>query len=286
MRYAKIATRIFFLCLIFFIMRDAEAIAANGVLSGYVMKSDGKTPLAGVNVVASLESRKNPKTATTLADGKYAFANLEAGTYSLMAFSEGYIASTKSNISVAENRLTENIDILLFQSGSISGKVTESDGVAPIYDAKVTLYDMNRMPVASTTTVDTGKYIIADLLPGTYGIGIEKIGYPAGGKGPIELKEGQKIDDLNFVLILGISITGKVLDKNTERAISGALIMPIFGNKIYGINQTNMNGEYSIPNLPQGHFTFMVKAQNYVDLTEELTISGNETKDFYLQPSQ
>lgn len=286
MKYIKLMLKLLLIGLIFLMSTEARVMAADVTLTGYVMKSDGKTPLAGVNVVASLESGNNPKTATTLADGKFIFTNLEGGTYSLMAFNEGYIASTKSNISVAENKLTENINILLFQSGSISGKVTEVDGITPICEAKVVLYDINRIPVTSTGSNDTGKYILSDLLPGTYGIGVEKSGYPAGGKGPIEVAEGQKIDELNFILSLGVSISGKVLDKNTEHPISGAFIMPIFGNKIYGINQTNMNGEYSISDLPQGHFTFVVKAQNYVDLTEELIISGNEIKDFHLQPSK
>ena len=60
--------------------------------------------------------------------------------------------------------------------GSIIGTVTDNSG-AVVPGAKITIKDVNRGTVLSTTTNDSGNYTQTQLSPGTYTVSVEKPGF-------------------------------------------------------------------------------------------------------------
>ena len=277
--------------LVFFLVVPIKATnAAGGVLSGYVMKSDGKTSLAGAIVRASHAAGTRIGSVTTSSDGRFIFIDLESGNYELAAYADGYNFSYKSNISVMSNKVTPDINFILFQSASISGKVTESDNSTPIVGAKIVMYDIEKMVKASAITDVSGNYEINNLFPGTYGLRAENSGYAFNVKWPIEVEEGQRINDINFILKIGASIGGKVLEQITEIPIEEAIVIPIESTgKVFGIHLTDSKGNYSINDLPDGDYVFSIRAENYSDLTEEVTITEGQIitdANFYLEPTE
>jgi Fe(3+) dicitrate transport protein len=72
----------------------AKTPATVGSIGGAVTGEHG-TPLSGARVTLTSEADKTQKTATTDANGEYAFENLTPGEYDLQFDSKGYISKTE-----------------------------------------------------------------------------------------------------------------------------------------------------------------------------------------------
>src|SRR5262249_54955526 len=68
------------------------------------------------------------------------------------------------------------VNVSMAQPGSISGRVTQSNGTTPITGAAVTLY-LGPSRKATTNTNGTGDYSIASLHPGAYTVQAASAGY-------------------------------------------------------------------------------------------------------------
>ena len=66
---------------------------------------------------------------------------------------------------------------LLAQSGSIAGRVTSSEGGAPVVGARVQAVAGTGQIAASVLTRESGAYRIINLAPGTYSVAITALGY-------------------------------------------------------------------------------------------------------------
>ena len=120
-------------------------------------------------------------------------------------------------------------------TGSISGKVIAADTGAPIRRAQVTLSGSQRPGM--TYTDDEGRYSFKDLAasaymltvnPGSHRAAYLGAGYGGGASGPmtdplfrpkpIELADGQQLDNINVSLVRGGAIVGTVTDASGEPA--------------------------------------------------------------------
>ena len=61
-------------------------------------------------------------------------------------------------------------------TGTVAGTVTDPTGAA-VVDAKITLADPSTGSSRAATTNDTGRYIFANVIPGTYNVTINKTGF-------------------------------------------------------------------------------------------------------------
>jgi hypothetical protein len=137
--------------------------------------TQGAGPLAAPQVLKT----------TTADDGRFAFDNLAAGSYCIVAFrGGGYLAAEYlqrnyrgpgSTITVAEGQQLSNVNLSLVPTGSISGRVTDARG-EPVAHAIVlplepVMYEgRRRLNVAMSTvqTNDLGEYRLYWLTPGRY----------------------------------------------------------------------------------------------------------------------
>ncbi len=71
--------------------KPAKTPATVGSIGGTVTGEHG-TPLSGARVTLTSEADKTQKTATTDANGEYAFENLTPGEYDLQFDSKGYVS--------------------------------------------------------------------------------------------------------------------------------------------------------------------------------------------------
>lgn len=151
-------------------------------LRGVVTESGtfGTRPLAGAVVRAMPSGR----TSTSDASGRYAFENLEAGTYTLTATAPGHRTATRSvplrsdaevgiNLPVAANTDDDDDDDNDGR-GAVSGVIVDSDGRA-ISGASIRLTPGNY----STTTDSQGRFSLPSIADGTYMLHLRAQGYPA-----------------------------------------------------------------------------------------------------------
>src|SRR5690242_19696047 len=86
-------------------------------------------------------------------------------------------------------------------SASLTGRITDSTK-AVIANAKVIVIDMNTRVHFETVTNDTGSYYVSNLLPGTYRIEVEKLGFKVVIKSDLVLHVQDALE-VNFEMALG-----------------------------------------------------------------------------------
>jgi subtilisin family serine protease len=137
---------------------NATPRGALGALGGQV--TSGGTPLAGANVTVSGPMARS---ATTAADGSYAFDRLMVGAYTVSVSKFGYLTATTS-VTVTENQTIEaDITVEQAPSATLSGTVRTSAG--PAGGASVTVLGT---PLA-TTADEQGRYRVT-VPQGTYDV--------------------------------------------------------------------------------------------------------------------
>lgn len=145
-----------------------------GTLAGAVTRTSDNGPVDGATVEA-LQAGAVKGTATTAPDGTYTMTNVEAGTYTLRVTAVGCQPATRDGVVVSagasrtENFLLENV-------GSLSGKVTEPNGVTAVAGATVKL--VRGPTVVNTATANaSGDFAFANVEGGNYMVEASAPGY-------------------------------------------------------------------------------------------------------------
>ena len=265
--------------------------AEGGFMSGRVTKSDGITSIAGVKVRAyrmiTGDQKGDVGGSTTKLNGEYIIENLFSGQYTVVAFLSGYIEATKINVSVSNNKVTEDINFILIEGNNISGKVTELDGVTPISGVQISIDGSDKIPEDATDTDEEGKYHIDQIPSDQYWIRAKKDGYVMQVTLPTNIGEGQEITDLNFVLEKAATISGTVMVENTNTPIEKAAVFAGSEDRVYAYEITDVNGNYLLRGLPSGTCKIVIGAKDYLPFSYEIDLTRGENvtnKNFYLQP--
>ncbi len=161
-----------------------------GQITGKVTELDGTTPLAGVSIAARvLNELHSVRYATTRSDGTYELLGLAPGSYIIRASLPGravqfYNAKLTHQagdlVSVSAGGTTPNINFALSPVfGSLSGRVTLTDGTTGVEGAGIVVYDAatGGWVGAGATTNATGYYTVSQLPPGSYKVAATALGY-------------------------------------------------------------------------------------------------------------
>ena len=155
-------------------------------ISGIVINKVTSSALPLVRV--TITDAKNPgKSAfvTTSENGKFEFAGVPAGKYSLTGEKRGFVAASydqheefSTAIVTGAGLETENLTLRLAPNAVIAGKVLDEAG-EPVRHATISLYHDDHSSgidqirhIRSTVTDDQGAYEIASLRPGTYFVSV------------------------------------------------------------------------------------------------------------------
>jgi YD repeat-containing protein len=146
-----------------------------GTLAGTITRATGGTAISGATVQAVLAGVVKG-TATTGTNGTYSISNLDpATTWDVRVLSSGFSSELRQGVIVSSSTTT-TLDVSMFVPGSISGKVTQSDGITPIAGAAVAVFS-GPVQKGSTNTNATGDYTIAGLHPGAFTVQAANVGY-------------------------------------------------------------------------------------------------------------
>jgi hypothetical protein len=163
----------------------------------------------------------------------------------------------------------------------IQGAVVASDDGRPLRRVIVRVSAPEMREPRSTTTDLSGRYEIADLPAGRYTVNASRAGFVSISHGqtrpnemgrPIEVRDGQTVERINFALPRGAAITGRVVDEYGE-PVAGASIQPMqmrymngrlqptMTGGVGGMFQTPDTGEFRVWGLAPGEYLIQANVQ-------------------------
>lgn len=162
--------------------QNDAATAGTFRITGRVVNSMTNAPVAGAYVVINAASASNlSRTVRAGTDGSFAFAQVPAGRYVLMARRKGYVEQMylqhqqfTTAILAGPNLNTENLVFPLAPEGVISGEVTDEAG-EPVQSARMLLFREDnengghaKHLQGQQNSDDEGQYRFASLPTGSY----------------------------------------------------------------------------------------------------------------------
>src|SRR5262249_34197296 len=115
----------------------AFTVAVPGTVAGAVTQVTGGAAISGATVQALLAG-VTKGTATTASNGSDSNPSLGPGTYEVWTAAAGFSNDVRQNIAVTSSATT-TVNVTMSAPGSISGTITQADGVTPIAGAAVTM---------------------------------------------------------------------------------------------------------------------------------------------------
>ncbi len=219
------------------------ALEATGSISGRATRADTGDPVAGLTVSFTPEYFTSGFSTTTAADGSYTLAGVVPGRHFVgfhsdvddlldLYWPDAADHQDATLVTVESGRETSGIDASLPAAGIVSGHVRY--GGRPWTAGGTVSIEAAAAPgTAQLHPLDEdGTFRVAKLVPGDYLIAVQPTAdasraasqyYPAAATreaaGPVRLDAGEHRDDIDFDLVTGVDITGRI-------AADGELSMP------------------------------------------------------------
>src|SRR6266550_2263761 len=161
----------------------------------------------------------------------------------------------------------------------INGEVTDEAG-AVVPDAKVTVTNVDTNVSQTTTTTSAGTYLVTDLIPGTYVVKIEKIGFKTFVSKNVAVVGGGT-STVNGALVPGtvtetVEVTAPALALQTEQPEIGTTISETLSQElpqlIGGNNRQIDNFIFLAPGVTGGGFSHRINGG--VDQQTEVMFNG------------
>jgi hypothetical protein len=163
--------------------RDTRPAIGRSTIRGRVIVAESGQPMRRATVRVTAPELRVPRLTLTDADGRYEFAELPAGRYSINASKLSFVTWAHGQMQpgtpgkplvLADNQTAGDIDIRLPRGAVITGRITDEFG-DPIPSARVTLMrqqfrlgQRTLTPANSAMTNDIGEYRMFGLPPGQY----------------------------------------------------------------------------------------------------------------------
>ena len=269
-----------------------------GTISGVVTDQVTGQPIANAFVSANTYDCCGEGNGTqTDANGSYVIDSLPSGTYRVSARKDGYVREFWQNTSNFESSTpvvvtapndTGGIDFALEVGGSISGVVTEVDGVTPISNAFVRAENLGGGGGSRTLALADGTYTIDGLATGSYRVVAEKDGYVEEfwqetslyeSSTPVVVTPPGDTGGINFTLETGGSISGVVTDQATGQPIPNAFVNAFLDHASGGGGtMTAPDGNYTIDGLLPASYIVRAQAPGFVrELWQEVLRFSSST---------
>jgi hypothetical protein len=191
----------------------------------------------------------------------------------------GYISSEPSKFITVDGKNVSNIIFFLEKECIVSGIVTFEDST-PIKDASIQV--VNNRSLSMTNSDSKGKFSVSGLrasdntmvkatIPGVELQIIENL----------VLTEGSIIENVNFFIPKNLSISGKVLDKETKEIIKDPFMIISDGNNRILV-AVNDDGGFFVYNLEKKEYTIMVYHPDY-DFNLKSVVYSGEPKNIEIE---
>lgn len=272
-------------------------IPVSGGISGTI--SDGVSSMALQNVYVEAVNEtggvSHGSFDLTDPDGYYEIiTNLVTGIYNMTVYSaEGYLMKEITGVSVTAGNMTNNVDIALDRSATISGTITDSSSSAVLGGILVYAVDSNGDYVTSDVTNSSGQYTLnTNLVTDTYNITspfpddhlanmVSGVAVVAGSQYTVDMA----LDPSGI-------ISGRITNVADGQPVDGAFVSAS-SNGFSGFDSTNETGYYRIcDGLGTGTYTVSTfYGLSFNETMGVIVTQGSETSgvnmelDIVVQPS-
>ncbi|MEU0193167.1 MFS transporter [Streptomyces afghaniensis] len=267
----------------------AEAVEATGAVEATeAPASVGPVAVAGVPVrgrVLGPERAPVARAAVTLIslggkqlgravsrdDGAYDVDAPGAGSYVLIASSEGYQPQA-STVVVADEPVA--YDVLLSGTSGLAGVVRSADGGTPVTEAVVIVTDVRGDVLATARTDVLGEFTVTDLVPGPVTLAVNSPKHrplaqvvEVGGAGTTRVE---------LELRPGAQVRGTVRGGGAPLSDARVTLVDAAGN-VVATTRTGVDGAYAFSDLDTGAYT--VIATGYPPQAAPVTVPGTGVDD-------
>ena len=253
------------------------AMQIGGEITGTVTAAATQAAVPGVSVTVSTADGTTVDTTSTGEAGTYTLAGLAPGSYVVSFVSPKYVSqyysgaassASATQVVVAADANTANVNAALQAAGEIKGEVIDGFTQAPLPYAAVLVYDAQGTLATTAYTDANGQYAAGGLSSGTYRVEFEPSGYPgtysalyyngqsslASANG-VPVSAGAATSNINGVLYNGGQITGTVTDATTKLPIQNVevWVFNASGSTIASTT-TDANGNYAVEGIAAGTY--------------------------------
>ncbi len=262
---------------------DFALLANPGTIAGTVTNEADGAPISGTSILV-LQNFTIIDSALTDASGNYSINNLAPGNYTVIAkapnFSIAVVGAT-----VTSNQTTTVNFALKADLGKIFGNVTDATTTNPIPGATIEVRN-SFVVVATAITDPNGNYNFPNLAPGTYTVTAAAPNYQRQVK--VATVTSNQVTFVNFALTGNPgTISGTVTDAATTNPIPDATIAVFQERTFIDSAITDINGDYTIPDLAPGDYTVLAIKEGYQSAFSQKTVIAGMTTiaDFALNSS-
>lgn len=258
-----------------------------GSISGTVINQLTSDPIAGALITIRQFSPAGPVIATAVTDagGTFLTANLEPGSYTVIAQSAGF-GTQSASVAVLANEVS-NVTIGLTQApGTVQGTVRRSDTNDPVAGAAVQVIRRDGTLVDEVTSDGAGFYAVEGLPADSYTLVVSSPAFQNQSVG-FTILPGQATTVNVFLAANPGVLTGTVTDLFSGGPIAGAVVLVFPSQGIIPIAQetTDQNGQFSVPGLAPGEYNVVASASNYARRGTGAVIFAGQTTDVAIQLS-
>jgi len=159
-------------------------------------------------------------------DGRFELKGVPEGSYVIEGVADGYASCFSDTFTATQGLVTSDVVVRMTKGGSLSGRVLDAYGSAPIAGAEIATLDNDfvegeiwelfgamepsAITKAKVFTDEDGRYSIDVVTPGVYQIQVKAKGYSPFTVRDVLVAEGQNTEVPSQMLIKGAVITGIV----------------------------------------------------------------------------
>ena len=274
-------------------------------ISGRVTDAETGRPLANVEVRGENVLDGGPgESDGTGDDGRYILLGLAPGSYRIKVETEetAYVELYYNNrlgwdaaevVTVGTAEVVEDINFVLEIGGTISGVVSDKITGLPLRGVRIKSRSVEYNTGSYANTDVSGSYVLKGLAPGSHRIWTDETPttyirvfyqdtFQWDDADWITVNGNENIKGIDLSLEQGSTVSGRVLDAETGRLLSGLnmRVRLVNGNDI-AYTESGTDGTYTFSGIPEAMLEVIVDGRGYIQERIDLEIEGrNLIQDF------
>jgi hypothetical protein len=204
-------------------------------------------------------------------DGSFSLENIPNGTYKINFYFSGYQVQSPTEVVVNGKNITDLVIKLAVPTYNVSGKALATDG-NPLKYTRITLTQNGNNGGYWPSTSSDGSFNLEGIAPGKYILAFGDPHNPSASR-EIEITS----ENLTNLVIQGqfaYTVSGKLVDSEGKSFYTYFYLSN--GNKRFGAY--GKNGEFSVPNVPNGTYKIEFGIEPYQSLlatSDEVVVNGS-----------